>query len=80
MQKAYFSLKIETRFQFLDADFMVSSMISESEIKAAIEMRLQPLGLRADAATFNYVLKETQLYIEGFAFENVEPESTCAFW
>jgi hypothetical protein len=71
MKSQFFSMKIQDMVScFHDTGLMVSSPINKSEINANVLKRLKELNLRADVNSFNYVIRENQLWVEGWAYEN----------
>lgn len=71
MEIQFFSLKIEAKVLCSeDANLMVSSPINKSANNNDVLKRLKELNLRADVNSFNYVIRENQLYVEGWAYED----------
>jgi len=79
MKTRFFSLKIDSvELNSLNANLTVSSPINKLEINKLeinklIAQKLVVLKLRTDLKAINYVIRDYQLYAEGWAYENVTP-------
>lgn len=74
MYCTYFSLKVkDVVLHFQDANFKVSPPFSKSDVNDCIIEKLKQSKFIPDLNSLNYVIKEDQLFVEGFAYKEPEP-------
>jgi hypothetical protein len=71
MKNYFISLKIDAKVnQSLNTNMSISEPINKSAIEADVLKELRILKLRADVKSFNYVIRDSQLYVEGWAYQD----------
>ena len=81
MNTYHFSLKVGDQVaHFQDATLTISSPINRSIIESNLVKKLRSMNVRIDEKSFVYSIKDEQLYLEGWGYEDSPPPRTEMFF
>ncbi|MDB5009198.1 MAG: hypothetical protein JWP45_3591 [Mucilaginibacter sp.] len=72
MKTLFFEFRVDSvELRSLDANMNISTLFNKSEVNAEVFKRLRALNLTCDVQSFSYIVKDFQLYIEGWAYQDI---------